>query len=216
MGAAASVKEFTKEMKAQGFKTLILGAKTDAEKIDVFNKLQDEVRRYLAAEKIQAVARKKLASNATSGGSLHEIFIKFCRFGKGQSTTTEMDGKRWSKFCKENKFYTINKKGFNATGADMVFSKVNRKNKFMSYAQFKDEALPEVASRCKVSVDELLAMVADPKNSGTKADYSKFHDDKTTWTGVALEGGPSTIDGQPTLASQANRDNKADVRGVVR
>ena len=68
----------------------------------------------------------------------------------------------------------------------------------------------------QVEVDYLLAMVADPKNSGTKADYSKFHDDKTTWTGVALEGGPTTIDHKPTLQSQANRDNSADVRGVVR
>ena len=67
----------------------------------------------------------------------------------------------------------------------------------------------------QVDVEAVLARVADPKNSGTRADYSKFHDDRSTWTGVALEGGPSTIDGNPTLASQANRDNKADVRGVV-
>lgn len=127
MGAAASVnKDFAKNMKQKGYKDLILNAKTDSEKLKVFNDLQDDVRLYFAATQIQAAARKKLANNAISGGSLHEIFIKFCRFGKGQSTTTEMDGKRWAKFCKENKFYTINKKAYNATGADMVFAKVCR------------------------------------------------------------------------------------------
>ena len=69
--------------------------------------------------------------------------------------------------------------------------------------------------RAQVDVDAVLALVADPKNSGTKADYSKFHDDRSTWTGVALEGGPSTNDSRVTLQSQADRDNKADVRGVV-
>ena len=127
MGAAASInKEFANEMKNKGFKSLILDAKSDADKVKVFDMLRDEVRRYFAAEKIQAVARTKIAQKqALSGGSLHEIFLKFCRFGKGQSTTTEMDGKRWAKFCKENKFYTINKKAYNATGADMVFAKVS-------------------------------------------------------------------------------------------
>mmetsp|Transcript_18562 Transcript_18562/g.27196 ORF Transcript_18562/g.27196 Transcript_18562/m.27196 type:complete len:218 (+) Transcript_18562:92-745(+) len=216
MGAAASVnKEFAKDMKNKGFKEQILKAKTDDEKIRVFNALQEEVRLYFAATQIQAAARKKLANQSLSGGSLHEIFLKFCRFGKGQSNTTELDGKRWAKFCKENKFYTINKKAFNATGADMVFAKVCRKAKFMSFNQFKDEALPEVASRCGVDVSEVLGRIADPKNSGTKADYSKFHDDRSTWTGVALEGGPSTNDAKISLSSQANRDNKADVRGVV-
>ena len=184
MGAAASVnKEFAKDMKNKGFKEQILKAKTDDEKIRVFNALQEEVRLYFAATQIQAAARKKLANQSLSGGSLHEIFLKFCRFGKGQSNTTELDGKRWAKFCKENKFYTINKKAFNATGADMVFAKVRalfdlhavgvwwcmrwhfhdlfapnvrvqvcRKAKFMSFNQFKDEALPEVASRCGVCV----------------------------------------------------------------
>ena len=99
MGAAASInKEFAQSMKKQGFKDRILNAKTDAEKIAVFTELQNTVREYYAAEKIQAVARSKLAQKKTSGGSLQEIFIKFCRFGKGQSTTQEMDGKRWVRF----------------------------------------------------------------------------------------------------------------------
>ena len=126
MGAAASInKQFAGEMKSRGFKDLILNADTDVKKLQVFNELQEEVRTFFAAQQIQAVARAKLANKAArSGGSLHEIFIKFCRFGKGQSTISEMDGKRWAKFCKENKFYTIKKSAFNATGADLVFAKV--------------------------------------------------------------------------------------------
>ena len=75
--------------------------------------------------------------------------------------------------------------------------------------------VPFACNCWQISVGDLLSYVADPKNSGTKADFSKFHDDRSTWTGVALEGGPSTIDNRPSLASQANRDNAADVRGVV-
>jgi hypothetical protein len=126
MGAAASVnQEFANEMKSRGFKDLILHASTDADKLKVFNQLQDEVRKYFAAQQIQALARQKLATKAaTSGSDLKEIFVKFCRFGKGQSNSEELDGKRWAKFCKENKFYTINPSAFNPAGADMVFAKV--------------------------------------------------------------------------------------------
>ena len=45
---------------------------------------------------------------------------------------------------------------------------------------------------------------------------AEFYDDKSTWGGGVWEhGGPTTTDNNITLASQANRDNKADVRGVV-
>ena len=57
-----------------------------------------------------------------------------------------------------------------------------------------------------------------PQSSGTKAEANRFHDDKTTWTNTALAGGPKNVDKGKltTLSALANRDNKADVRGVVK
>ena len=62
-------------------------------------------------------------------------------------------------------------------------------------------------------MDELLARVSGPQSSGTKAQYNKFYDDKTTWgEGVAAHGGPSTTDSGITLSNLADR-SAADVRG---
>eukprot|EP00750_Incisomonas_marina_P014898 INCI17933.1.p1 GENE.INCI17933.1~~INCI17933.1.p1 ORF type:complete len:407 (+),score=56.86 INCI17933.1:449-1669(+) len=151
---------------------------------------------------------------------LYQIFIDFSRFGKGQTTTEEMDGKRWVKFCKENSFFEIDPKHFSATSADLVFSKISgRGRKTISFETFCDKGLPDVAKRLKMDIHDLLRNVRGPKTSRTtRSEFTKFHDDKSSWTGVATNGGPSTVDirTRPTLASQANRDNKADVRGVVK
>jgi hypothetical protein len=52
---------------------------------------------------------------------------------------------------------------------------------------------------------------------GTKADYNKFHDDKTLYSGVYANGGPSTVDagkGNISDISQLCDRTSADVRGV--
>jgi len=51
-------------------------------------------------------------------------------------------------------------------------------------------------------------------NQTTRADFVRFHDDKSLYTGVYKAGGPSNSgDGQISLAHLLNR-SPADARGV--
>ena len=54
----------------------------------------------------------------------------------------------------------------------------------MTFDQFKNEAIPEVANRCGVEVDAVLALVADPKNSGTKVRLRVWN--SAVWVGCAF------------------------------
>lgn len=62
-----------------------------------------------------------------------------------------------------------------------------------------------------------LASLKGPNFKGTKAEYTKFHDDKNTYTGVYKEGGPTTVDkGKGKIADLSDLANRkeANVRGV--
>ena len=87
----------------------------------------------------------------------------------------------------------------------------------MSFELFTSKALPQIAGKVGATADELKAKILSggPQSSGTKAQYNKFHDDKTTWTATAVAGGPTTIDNAITLSNLADR-SAADVRGVKR
>lgn len=130
----------------------------------------------------------------------------------------EMDGKTFLKFNKDCKLLVKNK--VTSTDIDIIFAKVKTKGKRkISLDQFK-EGLKLVAAKKKLTVDELMAKAAaagGPKFKGTKADFVKFHDDKTTYTGVYAKGGPTNVDtkgGQISDISQLCDRTKADVRGV--
>lgn len=59
--------------------------------------------------------------------------------------------------------------------------------------------------------------VGGPVFTGTKAEAVKYHDDKSLYTGVYGQGGPSTVDagkGMISDISQLCDRSGADVRGV--
>ena len=70
------------------------------------------------------------------------------------------------------------------------------------------------------SVEAAILQHGGIKYTGTKADYVKFHDDKSTYTGVYAKGGPTTVDagrgGMVSDISQTCNRSAADVRGVVK
>eukprot|EP00755_Sulcionema_specki_P007051 Sspe_Gene.37188::Locus_17941_Transcript_1_1_Confidence_1.000_Length_1349::g.37188::m.37188 len=152
-------------------------------------------------------------SSSTGGQSLQDLFVSFCAFGGGQFAKAEMNNASFAKFCKDTK---IIGKGFTATDADLIFSKVKPKGgRTITYGCFREQALPEIAARKGISVEQLVhSLAGGPTSSGTVGDNVRFHDDKSQYTGVYKHGGPTNVDlGTSDLSYITNRA-AADVRGV--
>lgn len=78
-------------------------------------------------------------------------------------------------------------------------------------------ALGLAAEKKGVGADAVHAKVAQSKGpilAGTKAEATRFHDDKDAYTGVHAHGGPSTVDTDKVAdISQTLDRTAADVRG---
>lgn len=125
-----------------------------------------------------------------------------------------MDGRTFVKLCKDCKLMD---KSYTSTDADLIFTKVKAKGaKTITVAEF-EAAVALIAEKKKISVQELtsqLSSASGPVYSGTKALPNKFHDDKSLYTGVHANGGPSTVDGNISDISQILDRTAANVRGV--
>ena len=141
----------------------------------------------------------------------------FKSFAAGKN---EMESKQFQKLVKECKL--IDKK-FTQNDVDIVFSKVKVKGlKTITFGDFEN-ALAEIAKKkgtTKDKIEEQIKKHGSATYAGTKADYVKFHDDKSQYTGVYARGGPTTVDagrgGMVSDISQTCNRSKADVRGVVK
>uniref|UniRef100_A0A673JWK9 Tubulin polymerization promoting protein n=1 Tax=Sinocyclocheilus rhinocerous TaxID=307959 RepID=A0A673JWK9_9TELE len=72
-------------------------------------------------------------------------FRRFAIHGDTRATGKDMNGKNWSKLCKDCGI--IDGKGITLTDVDIVFSKVKNKSaRTITYSQFK-EALEELARK---------------------------------------------------------------------
>ncbi len=146
------------------------------------------------------------------GKSLKDVFTSFTG-GK-----PEMESKVYAKLYKE---CGIIDKKFTTNDADINFSKVKSgKVKVITFDQFKKTL--ELAAQKKGMTQEALEQQiinhGGATYKGTKADYVKFHDDKSTYTGVYARGGPTNVDagkgGMISDISQTCDRSAADVRGV--
>jgi len=143
--------------------------------------------------------------------SLKDVFKSFTG-GK-----PEMESKVYAKLYKETGI--IDKK-FTVNDADINFSKVKSgKVKVITFEQF-EKTLELAAAKKGTTKDALVQKIiahGGATYAGTKADYVKFHDDKSTYTGVYARGGPTTVDagrGKISDISQLCDRTGADVRGV--
>ena len=143
--------------------------------------------------------------------SLKDVFKSFTG-GK-----PEMESKVYAKLYKETGI--IDKK-FTVNDADINFSKVKSgKVKVITFDQF-EKTLDLAAAKKGTTKDALVQKIiahGGATYAGTKADYVKFHDDKSTYTGVYARGGPTTVDagrGKISDISQLCDRTGADVRGV--
>ena len=105
-----------------------------------------------------------------------------------------MDGKTFAKFAKDTKL--VDKK-LTATDVDLIFNKVKQKTeRRISYAEFQ-KSFTYLAEKKGIDVDalkELIVGAGGPQYTGTQADHVKFHDDKSLYTGVYANGGPTNVD----------------------
>lgn len=141
---------------------------------------------------------------------MESVFSKF-------STNNEMDGRQYQKIMKDSGL--LDKK-LTTTDLDIIFAKVKAKGaRKINLSEF-EKSLVFVAEKKGLSVDDLkskLSSITGPVLTGTKAEYNKFHDDKSLYTGVYAKGGPTNVDvgkGNISDISQLCDRTKADVRGV--
>lgn len=144
---------------------------------------------------------------------LRRAFNEFSSYGT-RLAATDMDGSKFFKLVKDSHLLS---RGFTSIDCDLIFSKVKQKgSRRINFAQFLT-ALAAVAEARHLSLAEAVKKVVacgGPTTCATRADYVKFHDDKSTYTGVYARGGPTAIEESKGLATLVDRRATADVRGV--
>lgn len=169
-----------------------------------------------------------------AGGRLTSLLpfsssLQYSGFG-AKERAGEIDSALFAKLCKECGI--INKSTCTKTDVDLIFTRVRPKSaRKLNYTQFSlallylsEKRFPAVYKAqskelAQQRVMELIASSPGPVANATKPDFVKFHDDKSTYTGVYAQGGPSTNDstlencGSRSLLSVA-RDNRSLTRNA--
>ncbi|KAL8275131.1 hypothetical protein Esti_001010 [Eimeria stiedai] len=139
--------------------------------------------------------------------SLQSIFDSFTH------GAAAMDGRTFVKVCKDCKVFC---KLYTTTDADLIFAKVKQKGaKTITESEF-EQAMQLTAEKKKVGFQELVSQMASaggPVYTGTKALANKFHDDRSQYTGVHANGGPSTKDDKINDLSNLLDRSPADLTG---
>ena len=126
-----------------------------------------------------------------------------------------MEGKQFAKLSKDSKMLT---KTFTSTDIDLIFAKVKDKTaRRITYLQFQ-QAIELCAAKCNQSTEDMIEKLlksGGPVFQGTKAEAVKYHDDKSLYTGVYANGGPTTVGGTGGISdiSQLCDRSAANVRG---
>jgi hypothetical protein len=151
-------------------------------------------------------------------------FNAFCNFGMGSTsmrsrTLPQMDNSKFAKFCRE---LGLIGSDFSNTDADLVWSQaVPRGVRKIECPHFIEHVLPRIAQRKGLGLMVLLQQLAArgetaPSRAGTTRvveSQTRFHDDKSTFTGQYRHGGPQAKDDRITLENLMDRSDY-DVRGV--
>ncbi|KAH0473834.1 MAG: hypothetical protein KVP17_001955 [Porospora cf. gigantea B] len=127
---------------------------------------------------------------------LEAAFKRYCT-GASQTPSSTMSSKVLTKMLKDNKIYT---KKFTTTDSDLEFSKVAKKQKVIDFTTFL-QLVTNLAARKGVESEAFISSLLSsegPLYQATVPDNVRLHDDKAGYTGVHKQGGPSTIDRNPT------------------
>ena len=107
-----------------------------------------------------------------------------------------MDGKSFAKFCKDSHLID---KALTAPDVDLIFAKIKtvKIERRITFDEFK-QALELISAKKRILFSQLATYIAEynhgPVMKATKVDQVRLHDDKSTYTGVYANGGPSTVD----------------------
>ena len=113
---------------------------------------------------------------------LKAMFNAFCTFGGGAPGA--MDNVKWIKCVRDSGL--LSPSSFSQTEADLVFTRVKTKGeRKISYLEFR-WACALCAETSGATYDAVVETVLSggPISTGTRAEYSKFHDDQSTYTGA--------------------------------
>jgi hypothetical protein len=114
-----------------------------------------------------------------------------------------MEGKSFAKLAKD---CNLLDKALTAADVDLIFAKAktNKTERKIGFAEFI-HAVNFMAEKKKVPKEELAYFISTsnhgPIMKATKVDQVRLHDDKTTYTGVYANGGPTNVDPMPSLAN---------------
>lgn len=131
----------------------------------------------------------------------------------------EMDSRTFVKILKDSNL--LNKK-LTAVDVDITFAKVKTKgSKRITYDQFV-EAIKCLVEKHNLNYDEFVNKLCNEASNGpilygTKTENVRFYDDKSSYTGVHKQGGPTIIDKNKTQFSDLSEivdRSEYDVRGV--
>jgi len=133
--------------------------------------------------------------SSQSKQSFADIFHAFTGGAK------DMDGRQFVKLAKD---CSLLDKKVTTTDIDLIFAKVKDKSvRKITFAQFQ-QALDLIATKkgtTKEDIIKQIEMTGGPHFHGTKAENVRLHDDKSTYTGVYAQGGPTTVDQKPSSLS---------------
>eukprot|EP00747_Dinoflagellata_sp_TGD_P129224 gnl/TRDRNA2_/TRDRNA2_174652_c3_seq3.p1 gnl/TRDRNA2_/TRDRNA2_174652_c3~~gnl/TRDRNA2_/TRDRNA2_174652_c3_seq3.p1 ORF type:complete len:511 (+),score=87.65 gnl/TRDRNA2_/TRDRNA2_174652_c3_seq3:134-1666(+) len=110
----------------------------------------------------------------------------------------DMSGSEFARLCSDCSL--CDGKAFVRGDVDSVFSQVTEHGKHRITLEQFENALRLIARKkgCLIrEVHEMVAAREGPETHGTIPEFNKLHDDKSTYTGVHKEGGPSTIGPSP-------------------
>ncbi|GMH92899.1 hypothetical protein TL16_g12484, partial [Triparma laevis f. inornata] len=175
------------------------------------------VKKGTTDRRIKPTQRKLEASHLTTSSLEDHLYTNFCSFCDTKGGEPKLHSAGFLKFCKDMK---IVGKGFTSTDVDLIFQKSKSGGNYaktISYKEFRQVAIPLTAQRRKVTEQALLERCSKVKGKvlhGTVAEANRFHDDKSTYTGVYKAGGPTHNDNAITLEMLADRSNPGSIRGV--
>jgi len=127
------------------------------------------------------ITKAKAILAPTDDDGLEAIFYCYCTAGR-----CDMECKTWNKICKDAGMLD---KNFTVTHLDLIFNHTSVKpkgDKFIDFSQFEValEIMGEKKNMPREEMRDIFLTLTSPVLKGTKTEYCRFHDDKSTYTGA--------------------------------